>query len=366
MATKAPRKLTAAMREVLTRAKSEPELNVMDYKMSMIHALQYYNVNAENKKKVEWCNLLAKKNNIDLSSVPDSYLNGTKGALSRLILVDQPVENSDKEKLIQEFKALSEQFANKQKKKATVEAVSTKPVEDKNVEDSRLILAELEGMIDEIILADGNIDVQYEAAFKKVANKKATQIAVKFLERRLAQFVEARDSDDPYIKEGWNINRRKLNRVIKMLESAIESAATATAVVKKVLKTRVKKEKPAAVIVKNIKYLKESAEYNIKSLKPEAILEASEVVLFNTKSRRISILRALQGSKLNVRGTSIIDNDPAKSITFGLRKPEIQLKEFVNQTKRNIEVAVKSIKTVIKEDASGRLNQDTLIIAINR
>ena len=64
---------------------------------------------------------------------------------------------------------------------------------------------------------------------------------------------------------------------------------------------------------------------------------------------------------LNVKGTSIIGFDTAKSIAKTLRKPEDQLKEFAKASKVELRKFMDNVKTT-EAKANGRINPNQILL----
>jgi hypothetical protein len=130
-------------------------------------------------------------------------------------------------------------------------------------------------------------------------------------------------------------------------------------------KAKRKPRKPKVIsrekIVSKLKYQLNDSELGIASINPAEIIDATEVWVYNTKTRKIGVYKKAELSGgLTVRGTSIYDYEEGTSVQKTLRKPAVQLKEFKGAAKTKMNNAFSSIKaTEIK--LSGRVS-DTIII----
>jgi hypothetical protein len=108
-----------------------------------------------------------------------------------------------------------------------------------------------------------------------------------------------------------------------------------------------------------MKFMREFAELNLKSVSPTNIIGSTEVWFYNTKYRRIGVYRA-EGTTLSVKGTTIIGFDIKESKAFTLRKPE-EFFKGLSMGKRALTNAMKTLKT--KPSApNGRINEETILI----
>ena len=130
-------------------------------------------------------------------------------------------------------------------------------------------------------------------------------------------------------------------------------------------KPRVSKVKTVSTekILKNFKFLNESGEFKIKSIPPSKIIGSSEVWLFNTKSKHLTVLRSLENG-LNIEGTTIKNVDDKNSFFKVVgRKPEEALKGVLAGTKASIKRYFESIKTSANVPTT-RTSDTTLILRV--
>ena len=93
--------------------------------------------------------------------------------------------------------------------------------------------------------------------------------------------------------------------------------------------------------------------------KPEDILTATELWVYNTKYRKLQVYKADFGS-LGVKGTTIIGFSVKDSQSMTLRKPE-EFFKGLSFGKRALNNAVKPIKTK-PSTPNGRFNEDTILL----
>jgi len=362
-------KLTPEERRLLLNGASEPHINVMDYTGTLALALNYYNVEADSKRKRGYAETYAKRVlGLDVSSAPD-YLLNTIGAMCRLISRNEPITETD---IAKTHEGLTVIASGKLRSKSSVaDKVTSGPVKPKRdpaeiiEEIASAVIEDVEYAIDELVTKEGAGGSDFNVKSISVSNPKAAKVLTEYFENRLALIEEARTTTDADLKEGYsNINRRKMNHLVVLLSEVVQKVKQSAAVVK-VRTAKPRKEKPAHVLVSKMKYKAEDTVINAKSVDPKEIIGASEVVVFNTKYRRLAILKAVEGSTLSVKGSTVVNIDPTTSVCKTLRKPEEQLKDYIKQSKRFIANAFKAIKST-ERLANGRMNEDTLIIMVNK
>src|SRR6056300_1210960 len=160
--------------------------------------------------------------------------------------------------------------------------------------------------------------------------------------------------------------RTAIENLLQALDFVIESAkATRT--------PRKAKPKSATKLVEKLKYLKTDDKYKLASISPDQIVGASELWVFNVKTRKIGKYVAENidpkgmgraGSGLQVKGTTIIGYNEQESIQKTLRKPELQLKEFKSAGKVKLRKFMEDIATTDTK-LNGRCNPDTVLLKVS-
>jgi len=160
--------------------------------------------------------------------------------------------------------------------------------------------------------------------------------------------------------------RKAIETVNAELDFIIEQA-------KATRKPRKPKQRSASKIVEKLKFNKADDKYSLASIDPTLIVGASELWVFNSKTRKLGKYvasnidpkgLARDGTGLSVKGTTIIGFDEKESIQKTLRKPEEQLKEFKNAGKVALRKFLEEIKTTDTK-LNGRCNPDTVLLKVN-
>ena len=169
-----------------------------------------------------------------------------------------------------------------------------------------------------------------------------------------------------HLKKGDIKNYRiAIGELLTALEFVIDTA-------KATRKPRKPKVYSADKIVAKLKYLKVDDKYKLASINPTEVVGASELWVFNTKTRKLGKYIASNidpkgmkrdGSGLSVKGTTIIGFDEKLSIQKTLRKPEEQLKEFKAAGKVKLRTFLEEIKTTDTK-LNGRSNLETVLLKV--
>ena len=123
-------------------------------------------------------------------------------------------------------------------------------------------------------------------------------------------------------------------------------------------------------MVAKMKFAQNNDKFALASINPQDIINASELWVFNFKTRKIGryvaktidpLHQGREGSGLSVKGTTIRDYNEELSVQKTLRKPEEKLKEFKESGPRKIKTFLDEINAVdIK--LNGRINPDTILL----
>lgn len=185
-----------------------------------------------------------------------------------------------------------------------------------------------------------------------------------FYQRNYDELVEAANTKDEQLKEGYShINKANLKK-ITLFYSEILAACDMLAQEAKInKKPRAKKPTDKAKVVSKIKYLKQDDRLKLVSVNPQDIIGAQELWTYNVKSRKLGKYVAREFAELGVKGTSIVNYDEIKSVQKTLRKPEEQLKQFKAAGKVQLRKFLDDIKAVdIK--LNGRVNEEVILLRI--
>jgi hypothetical protein len=126
-------------------------------------------------------------------------------------------------------------------------------------------------------------------------------------------------------------------------------------------KVRAKKAPSKEKLVAKLKYKLSDDRYKLVSMKPEDCLQALEIWVFNTKTRKLGCYVASDTAALSVKGTTIINFNEAKSKAKTVRKPEELFKDSSSLPKtkmRKLYDSINSVETLL----NGRINTDMILL----
>lgn len=253
------------------------------------------------------------------------------------------------------------------KGKATKEGTVTSgrpSVRDHVREQVRELIEDMELMCDKILLGE-RVDWKPEDYIKEKSIKPMqSSIIAEWFEKQTQDInIILNGQADEQLKEGYSFFKKS---VLRRYQEWLRSLVDAFRQVKKAAPPirRAKRRKPPLERISKMRWKKEDTELQIQSIHPSRIIGASKVVLFNTKTRVVSLLEAETIDGLDVNGTSIRGVDTKISKCKKVRKP----KQFLASVKGDIGIrafknAFDALKTEEKE-ASVRTNEETIILIV--
>lgn len=343
-----------------------PKFNIMDYRLSMMHILRFFAADVEGKEKQAlaikfWAE--QKKNVTGLALLSDGWF-CQAGPLAYLIDAGISLESRDIQFLEQKYQDLMKKVVKVVKEEPEKVAKSIKvPKEDLTLEAARKIGAEIDGHIEIAFTKKGKYDFDVKSFLSKSQVQPAVlKVVATFYKGTLEELLNAGDDGEYQFNEGYSyLGKVGLKRMIDFFKNILSACENVALMVKTTRKPRARKEKPAAVLVSKMKYLKEDADLKLKSITPAKIVGASEVWVFNTKYRKLFQYVAQDGMTLSVKGTTILNFDPAKSGAKTIRKPDVFFSGLDSATKRSMKKLFDDIKSVLAK-ATGRVNEEIIIL----
>ena len=199
---------------------------------------------------------------------------------------------------------------------------------------------------------------------KNVPQGMLSRIATVF-EKHQDEMNEARAGKDEQLNEGYAHYKAADYKRFDAFYTKLIADLTSYGQVKKATKKVTVRKPPAKEkLVAKLKYLKEEKTLRLVSVNPVDIIGAQTLWVYDTKTRKLYVYIAEdQGGALGVKGTSIIGYDESKSTGKTLRKPDIQLKEFLSANKVALRTFIKDIKAV-EIKANGRINANQVLLKI--
>jgi hypothetical protein len=237
-------------------------------------------------------------------------------------------------------------------------------IQDRLNEKTSEIIGELEGIFDTVVT---NTAEKFKPYDFLVANNVVQSQLGKYeglFRKRKEELELAQSKKDEQVREGYShfkaADFKRINAWIDDLLSAVEQYR---GVKKATKKARVKKAPSKEKLVAKLKYAKTDAVLKIVSINPADIIGASELWVYNAKTRKLGKYVAAAYKQLSIKGTSIEGFDTDKSTSKTLRKPDEKLKEFAKAGKIQLRKFLDDIKAT-ETKLNGRISTDVLLLRV--
>jgi hypothetical protein len=184
-------------------------------------------------------------------------------------------------------------------------------------------------------------------------------------ERRYAEITEAKSTSDEDLKEAYSyMKAADWKRYDAFYTRLFDGIAQYGQVKKATKKAAVRKPPQKEKLIAKLKYAKNDTTNKLVSINPVDIIGATELWVYNIKTRKLGkYIAEDMGGALGVKGTAITGFNESTSVQKTLRKPEVQLKEFLAAGKIELRKFLDNIKaTDIK--LNGRINLDTILLKV--
>ena len=175
---------------------------------------------------------------------------------------------------------------------------------------------------------------------------------------------EAKKEDHAQLKEGYSHLSKSQIKSVHSLYLKILNACDMVIEQSKANRTP-RKKKPIAKekIVAKVKYCKQNELVNTVSANPLEVLDASAVMVYNVKNRKLGIYYAAAHTSISFKGTTLTGFDESKSVHKTMRKPAEQVPKLKKASKRSIQKEFDSINSV-ETKMNGRFNESILIVRV--
>ena len=236
-------------------------------------------------------------------------------------------------------------------------------IQDRLNEKFSEIVGEMEGWYDEVIEGKELIPKTYEHLTTMITPQAMVGKIRAVYEKYKSELEEAKAGTDEQLNDAYSTYKAKdYKRHFAFLDAVLEDCDRYAQTKKTSRKARVKKSPSKEKLVGKLKYCKEAPALKLISINPVDILSATELWVYNVKTRKLGKYVPDQYSgALGVKGASIVGFDEKKSVSKTLRKPELQLAEFMKSGKIQLRKFMENIKAT-ETLLNGRINADVLLL----
>ena len=341
----------------------EPKFSGELSQTELTQALSWYAQNRDNKDATKYVADYFKKT-LKIQA-PESVKTqaSTFGFVCRIVSLGGVLNAPNRlwfDKTIEELKN-AEQPVAKSAKVANVLSI-----QDHIKRKSSECIGELEGQLDEIILSDFKSNPAPIAVMNSLEVKGAhIKYIVEHFKMRRAEYDSILITDDTLIKEAYsNFTKPQLKKLVAYCDQVILVGAQIAGEAVKTRKPRKRKNKTPEQLLSKLQYCKEFADLKLQSIEPKTILGATQLWVYNTKTRKLGCYISEDASGFSVKGTSLTGYSENKSICKTIRVPTMtRMNEVLTAGK----VALRSILIDIRAaegKLTGRINSDTILLRV--
>jgi hypothetical protein len=323
--------------------------------------LNWYNYMYDASKAKQWLlQYLKIEGRADLiqivKSIPDKLVSTTPGWLAKMSLNGTKLAAENKEWIVSRIEEMGA------KRLRLDEEVSEDPLQPKakvpvdiqartKIKNDNLLSDAEEQVID-------NRGSMYDFLQKYVA----TPAAARYLLQYYQPIYDEVMSEDEQVIEAFG---KKLKAERTFMQTLIDDLNRYIGNKKatKIRKAPTRKEKPLAKQIEKLKFQKEFAPLKIVSVNPVEIVGCQQLWTYNTKYKKLTRYDALGPAGIQVKGTTLIGYDVEKSLTKGLRKPDVTIQSLLAAGKISLRKLMDELKTT-ETKPNGRINTDTILLRV--
>lgn len=346
----------------LFKGSDAPTLRVLDYKLSLIQALNWFNLFSTEKEKKEWTiQFITDKTQKSLLSKLDDISFKQIGTLIKLKNDGNHLEDNELNFIDTKLNELLLEAQQQVDAKKDVKVIP-KPIistQDKNKVAIEEFANSIDQDIDTFITSGYPKDYKFKSSVRTLSSTVVKQIPALYknliieLEEVLGgTCVELEDSYS-HIK---TVQVKRFHQLMTNLVSSCNQQVVSAKI------SKVSKPKPPSEVVKNLKYLIKYDELNLKSENPIKILGSKTVWLYDTVKRKLSYYVASNGNTLSVKGTTILGYDVESSGLKSIRKDEV-LKDFMMMNNKQLTAQYENIRTK-GQLVNGRTNMNEILLKV--
>lgn len=337
-----------------------PMIDKENYKISLIRVFNYHNEFTENKelKKIAVNHY---KNNPALATTLNLATEEETRQIGILVQYVEALQEKDVIKLNNMVDAIHKKYSIAKRIEAPAKVIPIKRALNAVEVEATKVAEKIESEIDDLftLKSDGKFDPVVYLTNAKLTAATSNKLMEYFVEP-YNELVSVIEGNDEQLNEAYSCYPKpRIKRILNGFMLPMWEYLEKIHKVKKAeRKPRKRKEKPAAVLVKSVQYLKE--EGKLKSIEPKQIIGASQVFLYNVKYKKLTHLVSTDAKGLTIKGTTVYGFNPDESMTKVVRKPDLVLADV---SKRKLKFHMKQMKTTAQE-ANGRINSDTIILTV--
>ena len=317
-----------------------------------------------------------------IKELPDSHITITSAALATMFLRGMPEERADIDgygpgewvrKDIAEYIVKGRALLEKRTASAAANAGLHQPtIQERIREATYLHMEEIDNWLDGFIKDPASFDPKGFNVLNHFKSREINQAHARLIRDKYAYSKQDYDlllsstkvKDDGYMQlvDGYSCYTKAQQKNMQAALTEIIAACDMFLQKAKVeRKPRAKKAPNKEKLVSKLKFKATDDQYKLVSIKPEECLQALELWVFNTRTRKLGCYVASDLAALSIKGTTIINFNENKSIAKTVRKPEEFLRDVKSLPKTKMRKMYEGINSV-ETKMNGRINADMILL----
>jgi hypothetical protein len=342
----------------------EPKFSAEVSQTELTKALSWYSQNKDNKDAQKYASdYFKKKLKLNVTTVLRQQ-SSTFGFICRIVLNGGVLNEKNQIWFNDEIEKIKASL-NQPQEEPPVVKTNVVSIQDHIKRKAKECIAELENQIDNIILQN-TVTAPYSVLTAEETKCPHTKFIIEHFKLRRAEYDEVLHTSDAELKEAYsNFSKTDLKKLVAYCDSVIVDATKIAGESLQTRKPRKRKAKTAEQLIGKLVYCKEFADLKLQSIEPKLIIGATQLWVYNTKTRKLGCYIADDASGFTVKGTSIQGFSESKSVQKKLRKPEVTIPEILKGGKVYLRNALAEIKAA-ESPLTGRLNSDTILVKVTK
>jgi hypothetical protein len=266
-------------------------------------------------------------------------------------------------KMEEEFKARVDKY-NKQVQ-ATTSTKKVVNIQELVANKADEYIAELEGCVDYFGIT-GDVKNFNAYTYMQELGVKAAHVPfiVAYFKKQAEEPMRAAEGKDKDLVEAYSsFSKARLMNLLSCYAKIITDANKLNQNIKVARKPRKKKPVSSEKKVSKLNYMEQDAKLKLRSIDPVKIVGATQLWVYNTKTKKLGVYMSNRPEGLDVKNSTIIGYGEAGSISKTLRKPEKVLPEVVSGGKITLRKMMDGINSK-PSPLNGRISQDVILLRV--
>lgn len=320
--------------------------------LDIIHAMNWYNDNRTEKDaaKILGCELKNARNHQAYAWLVQMKLRG-------FVFGESTQQTFDKMKQEFEEKLRESQEVHVDQEESPVS------MQERISKKTNAFISELEGMVDDFgFTIKSDKFKPYDWFIKNDVKPVHSGKIAEHFRARAAEILEGLESKDKEYRDAYvRIGKERLKSILAVMTNIVTDAERLSQNVSKTRKPRKKKPISFDKMVSKLQYKPKDDKFKIQSINPVNIIGASQIWIFNTKSRKLGVYSALDSVGLLVKGNKIENYSVNESFAKTLRQPEKILSTVLDGGKVALRKLMESINAKPAK-MNGKIGKDSIVL----